>query len=388
MLNEELVSYIRTQLAAGVAREEIESALITQGGWPKEEIERTFASILNAAEQGDPSYVSVVPVEKTTNPTMSRSVNPLPWFVLAGFVIIVLVSFFLLKGPLSSQNHSRSEGNQEAEVETGHAQTLEGLIQERTEEMSSTESDLSLDSGAVVFFPKGALTRNVQVTIREFEPSVSDLEDGLEPIAGLVEVSLPASALSSDSENAFYVGVPSAVRTNDYTVAMVRLYFDDEQQITMSANYHPEHEDVVMIDNSILQLFFDEHGEDVETLRVSILPLRAISEAETLSEEAGHSEELDARVSMSLSNMRARAELYYEDNDLSYEGVCAGESIRSMMDAVTSAAKDGDASCFDSSESWAAEGRISDDSFYCVDSTGHFGVYSQSTISATNVVCG
>lgn len=74
----------------------------------------------------------------------------------------------------------------------------------------------------------------------------------------------------------------------------------------------------------------------------------------------------DAANKSNLNNMRAQAELVYDDADGSYDGVCADSNI---SQAVTAAG----ATCIDSATAWAAAvDLVSTDNAtsYCVDSTG------------------
>lgn len=77
----------------------------------------------------------------------------------------------------------------------------------------------------------------------------------------------------------------------------------------------------------------------------------------------------DAAVKSNLSNIRAEAELYYDDNDRDYDGVCDDEEIDQMLTAASEAST-GTADCDHSSSEWAAEAQLSTDDYFCVDSTG------------------
>lgn len=45
MITQELIDYVKTQLSAGISREQITSDLLGQGGWTTEQIDESFASI-------------------------------------------------------------------------------------------------------------------------------------------------------------------------------------------------------------------------------------------------------------------------------------------------------------------------------------------------------
>ncbi len=74
----------------------------------------------------------------------------------------------------------------------------------------------------------------------------------------------------------------------------------------------------------------------------------------------------DAAIKANLSNARAQAELFYDDQATpTYEGVCAGAT--GIDQAVTAAG----ATCGDSATGWTATGELSTaGTYWCVDSTG------------------
>lgn len=104
----------------------------------------------------------------------------------------------------------------------------------------------------------------------------------------------------------------------------------------------------------------------------------------------------NAAAKANLNNARAQAELYYDDNDNSYDGVCAASdglanAVSSAGDATGNTAKCGESS--DTGSAWAAEVELTDgEGFYCVDSAGNATTTSASTItdgtSSGDVVCG
>ena len=84
----------------------------------------------------------------------------------------------------------------------------------------------------------------------------------------------------------------------------------------------------------------------------------------------------DAAIKASLNNARAQAELFYDDNGLSYDdgtnNVC--DSTGGISAFVTGAedAGSGAADCDDAATAWAAEAQLRSNTalYYCVDSTG------------------
>ncbi len=79
----------------------------------------------------------------------------------------------------------------------------------------------------------------------------------------------------------------------------------------------------------------------------------------------------DASAKASLNNMRAQAELVYDDaSPNSYATVCADGTISAAVTAAGDATGN-TADCDDNDDAWAAEVLLTDDStYYCVDSTG------------------
>lgn len=80
----------------------------------------------------------------------------------------------------------------------------------------------------------------------------------------------------------------------------------------------------------------------------------------------------DAAVKANLNNLRAQAELYYDDNSNSYASLCSDSNIDQGMDAADAANGDGSTDCDSDSDEWAAEAQLVANTaqYYCVDSTG------------------
>ena len=79
----------------------------------------------------------------------------------------------------------------------------------------------------------------------------------------------------------------------------------------------------------------------------------------------------DAAAKSSLNNMRAQAELSYDDNG-DYDTVCT--DITSGITAATNAIPGNTADCDDSVGAWAAEIQLTTaGEYYCVDSAGSGG---------------
>lgn len=105
--------------------------------------------------------------------------------------------------------------------------------------------------------------------------------------------------------------------------------------------------------------------------------------------KAAREQAADASIQSYLNNIRVQAEMYYDSNGFSYTGACTEDfAILNSIEWAKESQGTPSVSCFDSQEEWAAEARLKDGSYYCVDSTGASGEYDTSTISASDMVCG
>jgi prepilin-type N-terminal cleavage/methylation domain-containing protein len=94
----------------------------------------------------------------------------------------------------------------------------------------------------------------------------------------------------------------------------------------------------------------------------------------------------DAAVRSNLNNIRAQAELYYDENGLTYNGVCAtGSKVDSMVAAANVAnGAAATAACGDGNLRWAVEAQFKTSTdFLCIDSLGN-----SATTSATSITAG
>jgi len=89
----------------------------------------------------------------------------------------------------------------------------------------------------------------------------------------------------------------------------------------------------------------------------------------------------DAAIKSNLNNIRAQAELFYDDNSSSYLGVCADTNV---AQGVTAAG----GTCNDTADVWAAFAALSSasTSSYCVDSTGK-AITTTTAIGSTDTAC-
>lgn len=93
----------------------------------------------------------------------------------------------------------------------------------------------------------------------------------------------------------------------------------------------------------------------------------------------------DAAIISSINNMRAQAELYYDDNGFTYSGMCDDGNIQ---DALAAASNSGSAAvtCVDGDDvprAWAIEAQLvaSTTEYFCIDYTGTGERLLGSTIS-------
>jgi uncharacterized RDD family membrane protein YckC/competence protein ComGC len=77
----------------------------------------------------------------------------------------------------------------------------------------------------------------------------------------------------------------------------------------------------------------------------------------------------DASVKATITNIRAQAELYYDENSNSYESLCYDQQVRWGLDRMNGG-RGTQYVCNDSISAYAVSGLLNTGSYYCVDSTG------------------
>ncbi len=95
----------------------------------------------------------------------------------------------------------------------------------------------------------------------------------------------------------------------------------------------------------------------------------------------------DAAVKANLNNIRAQAELYYDNNANSYASVCTADpNVVKGLDAASSAGSGNATSdvCFSVAGAWAASAPLKTGQYWCVDSTGSS---RQTPTAASSTVC-
>ncbi|OGZ46314.1 MAG: hypothetical protein A3J54_00530 [Candidatus Ryanbacteria bacterium RIFCSPHIGHO2_02_FULL_45_13b] len=98
----------------------------------------------------------------------------------------------------------------------------------------------------------------------------------------------------------------------------------------------------------------------------------------------------DTSARASMSQIRAQAEIFYDDNGSSYDdgttSMCDDSTAVDTLQAAALAqveSADADAECNDAATAWAADINLNNDTEYCVDSTGFSGVASADLGTAT-----
>ncbi len=80
----------------------------------------------------------------------------------------------------------------------------------------------------------------------------------------------------------------------------------------------------------------------------------------------------DASIRSNINNMRAQAELYYDDNNLTYNNLCdTSAEIARAADSVNGAA--GSFECEDAGNQFRISSVLSTAEYYCVDNDGFAG---------------
>ncbi len=122
-------------------------------------------------------------------------------------------------------------------------------------------------------------------------------------------------------------------------------------------------------------------------LLVVIAIIGILSSVVLASLNTARSKGADAAIKANINNTRAQAELFYDSNANSYDGVCADPSIEKQIEAAATAGSPA-TECQADADAWAIEAQLKgSDDFICVDSTGSSATSSASTIGAADFAC-
>ena len=124
---------------------------------------------------------------------------------------------------------------------------------------------------------------------------------------------------------------------------------------------------------------------------IGILSAIVLASLNSARDKAG-----DAAVRSNLNNVRAQAELYYDNTGNSYASACTNDQNIARALTAAQAAGNGAGSCVDDALGWAMEAELKQPragggfDFYCVDSSGNAATTSASSISTTgpDFTCG
>ena len=98
----------------------------------------------------------------------------------------------------------------------------------------------------------------------------------------------------------------------------------------------------------------------------------------------------DAAVKAQMSSVRAQAEIVYDNDDGSYDGVCDDTQIGALLDAASQqgAGDTSSDSCNDTSTAYVAASPLrSSGNIWCVDSTGASLEVSGASVVGSNTDC-
>lgn len=125
-----------------------------------------------------------------------------------------------------------------------------------------------------------------------------------------------------------------------------------------------------------MKLFKEQKGFTLIELLVVIAIIGILASIVLASLNTAREKGLDASARASMSQLRAQGELFYDDNDSSYNdgttNVCDATDAPDFDALLDAAEADGNGGrdCDDADQAWAAEVLLNNGQYYCSDSTG------------------
>ncbi|MDZ7726490.1 MAG: hypothetical protein U5L75_02830 [Candidatus Campbellbacteria bacterium] len=178
MVTNELLSFIQTRLNEGASRQEIESVLMSQGGWSKEDVDEAFDVISEQSQESTEevptrSHSSAVGSGDGKQPNNSRGI-PTSVLIGGGVVLVGVILFFVL-GPVLGMRYNAPND-------------IEGFLADFIENSQKVESftyDVSL---SIAQEPRGENAEPFDITDPIYESRLEDVEDDIELFDGVKSI--------------------------------------------------------------------------------------------------------------------------------------------------------------------------------------------------------